>query len=120
MLSYLFYSILIIEGSVFEKEKGTSMSHYFRQPFLHREVKCDSRGLFVFLGGFRYRPPSNTRVKQRMEVCLNTKFQTYYNHEVQVFWNTKEFEIWGHLTKDELAGLVNIPAHLKRRRKKKV
>jgi hypothetical protein len=55
-----------------------------------------------------------------MEVCLNTKFQTYYNHEVQVFWNTKEFEIWGHLTKDELAGLVNIPAHLKRRRKKKV
>ena len=88
-------------------------------PFLHREVKCDSRGLFIFLGGFRYRPPRNTKVKQGTIVCLNTGFRAYYSNQAQVFWDTDVYEIWGYLTRDELEGLVNIPAHLKRMRKKK-
>ena len=71
------------------------MGRYSRRRFLHREVQVDSKGLFVFYGSARYRPPTNTRVKQGMIVCFNNELAGYYNHQVQVFWNTEEFEIWG-------------------------
>jgi hypothetical protein len=59
---------------------------------LAREVKRDSKGLFIFYGGWRYHPSKSSWITMGMRVTLESPFRR--NDEFAFVWVKGRKEVW--------------------------
>jgi hypothetical protein len=63
--------------------------------FLKREIKEDSKGLYVHYGGFRIRPEySKTKFSLDDTVSLSKAVDDYYPNGVRIFRDADYYEFW--------------------------
>lgn len=63
---------------------------------LHREIKIDGRGLFVYFGGYRLRPrnPRTTKFRLNEEIALDYDFYRIADEGAKVFKENSYSELW--------------------------